>query len=431
MQKNYLYQLFIETVIVFYSVIKLVMSANLTVPKLQQDFGKSVNPISEVIALLRQDSIKPTKYKQSLDEVLQEPYNESGFEQVRLDTCERAYVFGDVHARCEQVAQAIEDIEKSCIQRGTDFASELSSGKVALFFVGDLVHAEKNIGNYQLAQSAEDKKKIAEENLNTVLGVMRLKSLYPKSVFIVSGNHDENATIEGGVGKNGIDQGSMLKGVLHNSECDESLQAVLDRLPLMAGVHIKDKHIVMTHALPLPEGGLSGILQRINQAVRPYVADIGYIRAMWGETREISMNRIRNRVDELTKLFHWGKIMSPTASAGANLPLGEVIRVDEELLKQRGLRFVQNYLFLLMRHLFYSSKAGQEIMPSDVLWIVGHEQTSMGMRNIIDSIASTDLKDKGVKIAQVNSYSQLPVVSLNIKNWDKDDFISIDKVKQF
>jgi len=395
------------------------------IPVLRQDFDGGKSSVSEITDILRQTS-SPTEYKRQFDILLATPEKLSGFEQVRLDSCERVFVFGDVHARPEALAKGLEKIEESCKKRGSDLDTEFKHGRLAIFFVGDLVHGEKNINNYQSGDTTDKRKKIAEENLNTVLGIAKLKSKYPTTVFVTRGNHDVSATVSG-VAKMGIDQGLKLGEVLAQHQLEVPLQATLNQFPSLVGLHIGDKHILLSHALPIPFGDYAGVARYLDSQKLPFQGDqsmTNFIKGIWGETPAIASGRIRNHDQELERLLTWGKVQSPRAGVETVLALGEQTRLPGDVLSEKSIRFVQDYLYLLMKFLFSSTKAGLTVKPSDILWFVGHEQTYTGMRNIATVLDSRRLTEKDVKIIQINDSSSLPIFGINTRNWGKEDFLS-------
>jgi len=394
--------------------------------------------IVSVLELLRQ-KVSPDTYRSQLDHLNQSAELKTGFEQEKLPHCERVYFFGDIHARPTQVASALEKIDESCKKRGSSIEHELADGKIAIVILGDLVHAEKNLGNYQMASTPTDRQKLAQENLNTVIGIATLKNMFPKSVFVVQGNHDALAT-HSGVAKFGIDQGEVLGDVLKKQQLDKKFQRVLDNLPLMIGLHIGDKHIVASHAVPVFDGDYAEILRFIGNPTLPINGTnesiLVNINGIWGdpkhfekrttidldEVRTLARDKIASRDPEVARLLTWGKVQDPRAGPGQALRLGEKVRLNSDVLDTKAQIFLDNYLYTLCRILFAKTKTGENIYPKDIVWIFGHEQQYEGFRNVLDSIDSQRLNNSGLKMLQINLPSALPVFGIHINKWGKNDF---------
>jgi hypothetical protein len=249
--------------------------------------------------------------------------------------------------------------------------------------------------------------------------------MYPDSVFVVSGNHDASATKPNILKKNGIDQGELLNSILSPKDCSVPLQTLLDRLPLMFGLHIKDKHIVMSHALPLPEIELKELLTRLNASESTLSLAQEYINEIWGNSREKAIEKIVNRVYATAETLRWGKL-----NTFLRFYNSDEIK-DNKGMKSKVWKLTQDYISLLMKRIFFTLSSGAKVKPSDVLWLVGHESTEAGSRNIVQSLNSSLLTEQGTKIIQVNGETNLSVLSLNLKDWDKDGFISKDRVRLF
>lgn len=183
----------------------------------------------------------------------------------------------------------------------------------------------------------------------------------------------------------------------------------------------------MSHALPIPFGDYASVARFLDSQKLPFEGDqamTNFIKGIWGETQTIALEKIREHTPELEKLLTWSKVQSPRAGVGSVLALGEQTRLPEDVLNEKSTRFVQDYLYLLMKFLFSTTKTGGTIKPADLLWFVGHEQTYTGMRNIATVLDSKRLTEKDVKIIQINDSNSLPIFGINTKNWDNPDFLS-------
>ncbi len=405
--------------------------------------GENSDPVDQMIDILTQPC-DSASYIRQIEILENELPARNGYEQIDAPNCKRVYVIGDIHARPEALAKALKSLNESAFKRSSTLDQELNNGETIFLFVGDLVHAEGNRGNFQHGSNPQDRLLIEERNLNTVIAVAGLKAQYPYSFFVVKGNHDNYATIPGMIGKMGVDQGASLRNVIQAEGLDVPLQTILDKLPLLVEIQIGLRHIILSHALPVAELSVAEIARLLAKKKRPFPFDeslMEYIKGVWGKDRLTALRNISQHnkaIRDLLTLARTGNFAS--GSLGPLLQLGEKLdsRLDESEIYYNAISFFHRYLFLLVQFLFSEESYNDKIsVPGNVLWVVGHEPTpSGGVRDISKLIQGIDNRQKAIetgypKIIQINNPNQLPVFGLKIDAWDTIDFTDLTHLRLF
>jgi hypothetical protein len=314
------------------------------------------------------------------------------------------------------LSKALREIEKTSVARGSTLDDDLRTGSVVFAFLGDYVHSERNVNNYQNSPVNRDRAQVATENLNTVLGLSQLAIGYPKSVFLVKGNHDDAATREGKVSKLGVDQGLSLHNVLYNKGLEEKFQGILDVLPLITTLRFQgNKHILLSHALPI--GDLKEFMGRPYSYQNTPANTSMYTGALpIADSYENLRKRLKHPNDNTKSLFLWSKVRNAMGDASEINP--DVVPhegEDEELTKQMK-QSVLTYLGTFLMRTFGYTRDGKKVNPEDFFWFLGHEDRNGVSNNIANWLG---INDKNVHIFQINDAHNLPVVGLTMKKLAK------------
>jgi hypothetical protein len=371
-----------------------------------------IGGVDAIIQTLKQNPEHPREYVKQIRGI--EPSITSYYDQVGgLDQSKvlndpEIFVVGDIHARSNSLAKTIEKIRTYVEAQGKNLDEELLNRRIVFAFVGDLVHSEKNRDDYQAGKTSGDRRKIIRENLNTILGVMKLKTFYPGSVFVVKGNHDDAATESGLVGKMGIDQGASLQNALKKHDLVKPVTNILSKLPIVAAIHSKTgQHLIISHALPI--GSYSELLERANQSTQNYTPASNRVEPIdTALSQEDLLNLIKRPTTKIKNLFTWSKVKDPFQSPTVNLPIESELFMEEDKLKEQVNKSVYIYLSRFLSRTFGRSKSGKEINPRDLLWIIGHEDRSGLSRNIANWF-NPDNPNR-LKIFQINDQHKLPTV---------------------
>jgi hypothetical protein len=378
-----------------------------------------VTGIDEVLNTLRQEPKHPNEYQEDIDRIFPPvvQYYEAvgGFEQSKKLDDPEIFVIGDVHARPEALANALELMKKHIESKDKGDGSgkkslneELTNRNVVLAFVGDLVHSEKT-DQHQRIDTPENRKKVAIENMNTILGIMKLKAFYPDSIFIVKGNHDDLALEVGRVFKGGVDQGKLLNSILDKYGLVAPVKEMLDSLPILTGIHTKSgEHLLVSHALPIGfyKERVNNVYNATSKGVKtPYLIE----PIDTSKSQQDILAGLKNPNHKIKDLFTLSKIGEPNNVPELYLPSGvqlnkeEGQELDEEVNKQ-----TYNFLTRFIKKTFGQSKEGIDISPRDILWLVGHE-VRYGLS--WNTAKWFDEKNRNrLKIFQLNDQHELPVV---------------------
>ena len=187
-------------------------------------------------------------------------------------------VIPDLHARPDfllnilsaDVRKIINENESDLLFCGNEKTEGAESGKtvfemvqndlIRLVFLGDILHSENNrIRWYQIEEEFEQKQYSGEkmciemgEGLSLLFCLCRLKSIFPKNIHILKGNHENilNKTGDGDFGfKKFVDEGEMCRLFVQNYYGDDILFLIHcfeKELPL---VYVS-KNVVVSHAEP-------------------------------------------------------------------------------------------------------------------------------------------------------------------------------------
>ena len=147
---------------------------------------------------------------------------------------------------------------------------------IRLVFVGDILHSENNRNRwYQIEDEFEQKNYSGEkmciemgEGLSLLFCLCRLKSIFPKNIHILKGNHENilNKTGDGDFGfKKFVDEGEMCRLFVQNYYGDDILFLIHcfeKGLPL---VYVS-KNVVISHAEPKITVSRKEIINEIGRA---------------------------------------------------------------------------------------------------------------------------------------------------------------------
>jgi len=168
----------------------------------------------------------------------------------------------DIHARPEFIYKILNyKLDQSIIDYSdkTVFHA-LKKGLVRIICVGDALHTEKNYHRWSQIQ-AEFKGGITTgscmsqemlEGLNSILALMKLKTLFPENVHFLKGNHENIQNKIGGgdyAFRKYADEGNMVKKFLFDMYGDDviyMLSCIENALPLIC----VNKNYLISHAEP-------------------------------------------------------------------------------------------------------------------------------------------------------------------------------------
>ena len=225
-------------------------------------------------------------------------------------------VVPDLHARPDFLLNILSaDVRKIINENESDFlfcknekTEGAESGKtvfemvqndlIRLVFVGDILHSENNrIRWYQIEEEFEQKQYSGEkmciemgEGLSLLFCLCRLKSIFPKNIHILKGNHENilNKTGDGDFGfKKFVDEGEMCRLFVQNYYGDDILFLIHcfeKELPLV----FVSKNAVVSHAEPKTAFSRKEIINARNNAEIIY----GFTWTANGEAEEGSVGQI-------------------------------------------------------------------------------------------------------------------------------------------
>ena len=225
-------------------------------------------------------------------------------------------VVPDLHARPDFLLNILSaDVRKIINENESDFlfcknekTEGAESGKtvfemvqndlIRLVFVGDILHSENNrIRWYQIEEEFEQKQYSGEkmciemgEGLSLLFCLCRLKSIFPKNIHILKGNHENilNKTGDGDFGfKKFVDEGEMRRLFVQNYYGDDILFLIHcfeKELPLV----FVSKNAVVSHAEPKTAFSRKEIINARNNAEIIY----GFTWTANGEAEEGSVGQI-------------------------------------------------------------------------------------------------------------------------------------------
>ena len=130
------------------------------------------------------------------------------------------YLVGDLHAHHQRIETILEHAQ---------LPDRLERGEAVLIFLGDLFHPE-----------ADDEAGDMDSSLATLKAVARLKTAYPRGLYVLLGNHEFTRSQST---KRGYFQGDLFRRALETEGLDEVYDEFLRRSPLVmlhrrwVGVH--------------------------------------------------------------------------------------------------------------------------------------------------------------------------------------------------
>lgn len=133
------------------------------------------------------------------------------------------YLIGDIHAKTPRIADLFAH---------ADLYSQLEGERAVVVFLGDLFHREE-----------PDRAGEMESSLETLLTIMELKRRFPRSLYVLLGNHEFTRTERC---KHGYFQGALFRKALERRGLGEFYERFIEASPLVV-VHPR---CVATHAAP-------------------------------------------------------------------------------------------------------------------------------------------------------------------------------------